>query len=242
MKKDFKKDYLINELNKKVAELQKSKKECEYLLRELQESQQNLNAVLKYVPDAIGIAEAPGVIMKAVSRYGLSLFGREHGITGLNLLEFFDGWKIFGADGTKLDYDDFPLVRAIKHGEVTINRELIVRRPDGTEIFLIVNAGPIYDEQGEIKAGIVVWRNVTEIVMARKELETMNLDLSNTSRKLTKVLSGMLPICASCKKIKDRRGKWISFEKFVEERSKAELKLDLCPECEKEVQKEKKIV
>lgn len=44
-------------------------------------------------------------------------------------------------------------------------------------------------------------------------------------------LSGLLPICASCKKIKDGEGQWKQIELFISEHSEAEFSHGLCPDC-----------
>ena len=46
-----------------------------------------------------------------------------------------------------------------------------------------------------------------------------------------KTLSGMLPICAACKKIRDDKGYWNHIETYLKEHSDAELTRSLCPEC-----------
>ncbi|MEJ2696997.1 MAG: hypothetical protein P8013_10150 [Candidatus Sulfobium sp.] len=46
-----------------------------------------------------------------------------------------------------------------------------------------------------------------------------------------KTLSGFLPICASCKKIRDDRGYWYEVEKYVSEHSDAQFSHGLCPDC-----------
>lgn len=48
-----------------------------------------------------------------------------------------------------------------------------------------------------------------------------------------KVLSGFLPICASCKKIRDKDGTWVSMERYIGERSEAKFTHGMCDECEK---------
>lgn len=45
-----------------------------------------------------------------------------------------------------------------------------------------------------------------------------------------KVLSGLLPICASCKRIRDQ-GSWVSMEKYISERSEAQFTHSICDEC-----------
>lgn len=44
-------------------------------------------------------------------------------------------------------------------------------------------------------------------------------------------LSGLLPICASCKKVRDDRGYWTQIEAYVRERSEADFTHGICPEC-----------
>jgi ligand-binding sensor domain-containing protein len=46
-----------------------------------------------------------------------------------------------------------------------------------------------------------------------------------------KVLSGMLPICAWCKKVRDDEGQWHTIETYVTQRSDAEFTHGMCPEC-----------
>lgn len=48
-----------------------------------------------------------------------------------------------------------------------------------------------------------------------------------------KNLYGLLPICASCKKIRDDRGSWNHIETYLREHSEAEFTHGLCPECQK---------
>jgi len=50
-----------------------------------------------------------------------------------------------------------------------------------------------------------------------------------------KQLSGLLPICASCKKIRDDKGYWTQIEAYVRDHSEAEFSHGICPECEKKL-------
>ncbi len=44
-------------------------------------------------------------------------------------------------------------------------------------------------------------------------------------------LSGLLPICAWCKKLRDDEGYWKSVEEYLSEQTKAEFTHGMCPEC-----------
>jgi DNA-binding NtrC family response regulator len=46
-----------------------------------------------------------------------------------------------------------------------------------------------------------------------------------------KRLSGLLPICASCKKIRNQRDEWQRLEIFIRENSEAQFTHSLCPDC-----------
>ena len=46
-----------------------------------------------------------------------------------------------------------------------------------------------------------------------------------------KLLEGFLPICASCKKIRDSEGKWQQMEAYIRDRSEADFSHGICPDC-----------
>ena len=50
-----------------------------------------------------------------------------------------------------------------------------------------------------------------------------------------KQLSGLLPICASCKKIRDDKGYWNQIESFIRDHSEAEFSHGICPDCAKKL-------
>ncbi len=59
-------------------------------------------------------------------------------------------------------------------------------------------------------------------------------ELEQASAKI-KTLSGMLPICARCKKIRDDQGYWNQLENYLKEHTDAEFTHGICPECAKEL-------
>jgi DNA-binding NtrC family response regulator len=77
-------------------------------------------------------------------------------------------------------------------------------------------------------------RYAIERKRAEKEREELILKLQDALAKV-KVLSGFLPICARCKKIRDDRGYWHSVEVYVREHSEAEFTHSICPDCIKEL-------
>jgi CheY-like chemotaxis protein len=76
------------------------------------------------------------------------------------------------------------------------------------------------------------------IAMARfddlMELRRLNAELQDTLAKI-KTLSGLLPLCSSCKKIRDDDGYWHQVEVYIRDHSEAEFSHGLCPECAKKL-------
>ncbi|MCP4155778.1 MAG: tetratricopeptide repeat protein [bacterium] len=62
-----------------------------------------------------------------------------------------------------------------------------------------------------------------ELTRANQELERANAEI--------KTLSGLVPICANCKSIRDDGGYWHQVEVYVEKHSQAEFSHSLCPNC-----------
>ena len=73
--------------------------------------------------------------------------------------------------------------------------------------------------------GAALWR-----VWAQEEREKLILDLQEALGKI-RTLRGLIPICASCKKIRDDDGYWHQVEAYVGDHSEAEFSHGICPEC-----------
>jgi len=75
-------------------------------------------------------------------------------------------------------------------------------------------------------------------IAAQKEVEEAKgkliVELQAALAKVNK-LSGLLPICASCKKIRDDKGYWNQIESYIREHSEAEFSHGICPECVKKL-------
>jgi len=69
---------------------------------------------------------------------------------------------------------------------------------------------------------------------AEREREKLIPELQEALANV-KTLRGLLPICSSCKKVRDDRGYWNQIESFVRERSEAAFSHSICPECEKKL-------
>ena len=62
------------------------------------------------------------------------------------------------------------------------------------------------------------------------QLRRTNAELREALRTV-KALSGMLPICAGCKKIRDDKGNWRQVEEYISEHAEVEFSHSICPDC-----------
>lgn len=69
-----------------------------------------------------------------------------------------------------------------------------------------------------------------ELRDANRKLETRNQELAK-SLELVHHLSGLLPICAECKKVRNDEGHWEKIERYIAARSEAEFTHSICPDC-----------
>ena len=74
------------------------------------------------------------------------------------------------------------------------------------------------------------------IEMRREEDERENL-VGKLQQALTQMetLRGILPICSSCKKIRDDNGFWYEIERYIASHSQVEFSHSICPDCEEEL-------
>jgi ABC-type phosphate/phosphonate transport system substrate-binding protein len=75
---------------------------------------------------------------------------------------------------------------------------------------------------------------LTERRRIEAERERLIAELNDALNKV-KTLKGLLPICASCKKIRDDKGYWNQIEEYIEDHSDAQFTHGICPECKKKL-------
>ncbi len=67
------------------------------------------------------------------------------------------------------------------------------------------------------------------LIMTKRILTMRNVMRENVMLK--KQLSGLLPVCAWCRKIRDEKGRWKTIEDYIKERDKVAFSHGICPDC-----------
>lgn len=130
-----------------------------------------LDALLEHIPEGITIADAPDVVIHRVSRYGLEIVQRSLGeLSEIAAETHPEAWQVYDVEGTRLlAVDELPLTRAVKNGEVVHNEAVSLRRPDGSFLPILCNAGPIRGPSGDITGGVIAWRDISDLREAERQ-------------------------------------------------------------------------
>jgi len=123
-----------------------------------------------------------------------------------------------------------PIIDRLRRGERIEHFETVRRRKDGEEVDVSLTISSIKDETGKIIGISKIARDITERQHAKEERERLILDLTDALAQV-KTMKGLLPICASCKKIRTDEGYWKNIEAYIEEHSEASFTHGICQDC-----------
>lgn len=152
--------------------------------KKLAETRALFLAALDQSSAGVILSDASGQYVRLVNAEAEKVLGihkDEIANTPLNLLARD---RIMYADGTPYN-QGFPIVRAVKEGEV-INEEVLLKLPgQNKKKWLLINAAPIRNDDGEIIAGIAVFPDITK----NKELENKTREFGNKFQQARKMES-----------------------------------------------------
>jgi PAS domain S-box-containing protein len=80
------------------------------------------------------------------------------------------------------------------------------------------------------KTGKVVWASLTALALRQPDSEPLAFGMVEdiTERK---TLRGLLPVCPSCKKVRDDKGYWNQVEVYLRDHASVDVDSSLCPDC-----------
>lgn len=137
-------------------------------------------AAFKYLPNGVLIALPTGEIV-----YHNQQVERIWGITVPRHLRDLEKLvKAFHPDGTPLTRDEWPLVRALEHGEYVAHEMIKNVLPDGSIIHMHSTGAPVRDPEGQIVAAVGVLSDVTPMVAAEEQRERLVRELEAAQGEL----------------------------------------------------------
>ena len=109
--------------------------------------------------------------------------------------------------------------------------EMLALHKEGTEVPVELSLSSFQIREQWHTVGTI--RDISNRKWAEQEREKLISNLQNALKEV-KQLSGLLPICANCKKVRDDKGYWNQIESYIHQRSEAEFSHGICPDCAKE--------
>jgi PAS domain S-box-containing protein len=113
-------------------------------------------------------------------------------------------------------------------GQTIDNSERVLINANGDRVPVLKTVIPM--EIDDRKLLIECFKDISERKRSEVERENLIKELE-TALSEVKTLSGLLPICASCKKIRDDKGYWNQMESYIHKHSEAQFSHGLCPDC-----------
>ena len=121
---------------------------------------------------------------------------------------------------------------------------LVIGTIDAFVVALLVSLVIIYFVNRIREANITnerLLKEITEREKAEKELQVAHDEIEIRVKHRTleleealnnvKLLSGLIPICSNCKKIRDDKGYWNQIESYIDKHSEASFTHGICPDC-----------
>jgi PAS domain S-box-containing protein len=167
----------------------------------LQASEAHLRKIIEKNADCIIIVDRNGVV-RFVNPAAEALFGRK----AEELIGELFGFPLTAGEATEID---------------------IIRRDGGVRMAEVRVVEMNWEGKSTYLTSV---HDITERKKAEEERKKMILQLQDALEKV-KTLSGLLPICSFCKKIRDDNGYWNKLEAYIETRSEAEFTHTMCQEC-----------
>jgi len=126
---------------------------------------------------------------------------------------------------------DFEPYSRLMEGEIP-SYETVKRfvRKDGRVIWVQLTATVVREPSGRLLHTAALITDVTERRMAEREREKLIAELQHALSEV-RTLSGLLPICAWCKKVRDDKGYWERIESYIETHSHMQFTHGICPDC-----------
>jgi hypothetical protein len=128
-------------------------------------------------------------------------------------------------NGVDVQPENLPMQLSAREG-IAVSSLCHIIRDDGNTVALQGQTVPLIDRHGDPCGSVGVFVDVSEREKLIRELQA--------AQETIRTLSGLLPICAHCKSIRNAEGRWQRLESYFREHAHADFTHTICPSCLKE--------
>jgi PAS domain S-box-containing protein len=209
----------INELNKEIAERKRNEEA-------LRESEDKYRTILESIEDGYFEVDIAGNFTFFNDSLCKILGYPKDEMMGMNNRDYTN------KENAKKLYKTFNEV--YRTGEPDKGFDWQIIRKEGTKRHIEASVSLMKDREGQRIGFRGIARDITEWMRAKEALQQERDKLEDALAKV-KTLSGLLPICANCKKIRDDKGYWNQIEVYIRDHSEVDFSHSICPECAKKL-------
>jgi PAS domain S-box-containing protein len=149
-----------------ITELRRAQQEREELHQQVEEERNHLRAILEQLPVAVHIVEAPSGRTLYANAQSEQLLG--HPMFEARSVKDYVKYRAIHPDGRRYAAEEYPLSRVLATGEPQPGHEVLYDRPDGSVRVFHINAGPIRDTQGKLRAVVASFMDITALKRAER--------------------------------------------------------------------------
>lgn len=150
----------------------------------LPESPQALNwfsrNLIEMLPAAVYVCDSDAVVV-AFNKRATELWGRTPR-AGDTDQKFCGAYKLFHPDGTYLPHNETPMEYVLRTGEPACDQEVIIERPDGSRVTVLVNIAPIFDDRGGQIGAVNCFQDLTVQKQAEQERAELREELRQAQK------------------------------------------------------------
>src|ERR1700686_4588403 len=149
----------------------------------LRENEERYRILFELGPVAVYSCDASGVIQN-FNRRAAELWDREPAL-GDTDERFCGSFKLFRPDGSFIPHEQCPMAEVL-NGKISEARdaEVLIERPDGSRVTVVVNIRPLKNQRGEVTGAINCFYDITERKQAEERQHFLMNELAHRSQNL----------------------------------------------------------
>ena len=209
--------WIMISFNRRLSQEITARRNSEALLKKSEEKYRN---IIRTTTDGFWLLDVEGCIQECNASYAK--------MSGYSIDELI-GMSIPDLDAIENEKDISGQIRKIIEAGDD-NFESMLRRKDDS-VFNVEISTSFMSTENKFIAFI---RDISKRKKIQEEREKLIRQLQSALAEV-KTLRGIIPICASCKKIRDDKGYWNQIELYIKNHSEAEFSHGICPECAKKL-------
>jgi PAS domain S-box-containing protein len=210
----------INKLKERIKELETTDIKLKKVEKDLTESENRFKSILNNTNAVIYVKDINGKYLFVNKRYEELFHVSLNEVKGktdydFHTMEFAD--KFTENDKKVLEF------------ESSIEFEEEACHDDGVHNYISLKF-PLFNNTGNIYSVCGISTDITLRKCAEFEKEKVIAELKAALTKV-KQLSGLIPMCSVCRRMRDDHGYWRAVDKYIEEHSNIKFTEGMCPEC-----------